>query len=165
MCLSRVARSDGFKSNMPPDLPPEEFLALILLGNLAEREREGLFAAGDCRSPLATLGAAQRASNFAPQSCRTRLFELRGFESRRGNRERMATCYVEKLAVNSGGERGIRTLEGLLALTPLAGVRLRPLGHLSGGRNHKDPERFLPKNERNAPKMRQAGRVSRGRAG
>ena len=30
-----------------------------------------------------------------------------------------------------GGERGIRTLEGLLALTPLAGVRLRPLGHLS----------------------------------
>ena len=32
---------------------------------------------------------------------------------------------------NSGGERGIRTLEGLLTLTPLAGVRLRPLGHLS----------------------------------
>ena len=31
-----------------------------------------------------------------------------------------------------GGERGIRTLEGLLTLTPLAGVRLRPLGHLSG---------------------------------
>ena len=31
-----------------------------------------------------------------------------------------------------GGERGIRTLEGLLALTPLAGARLRPLGHLSG---------------------------------
>ena len=28
-------------------------------------------------------------------------------------------------------ERGIRTLEGLLTLTPLAGVRLRPLGHLS----------------------------------
>jgi integrase len=27
--------------------------------------------------------------------------------------------------------RGIRTLEGLLTLTPLAGVRLRPLGHLS----------------------------------
>jgi hypothetical protein len=41
---------------------------------------------------------------------------------------------------NFGGERGIRTLEGLLTLTPLAGVRLRPLGHLSGGRNHNDPE-------------------------
>ena len=32
---------------------------------------------------------------------------------------------------HSGGERGIRTLEGLLTLTPLAGARLRPLGHLS----------------------------------
>lgn len=30
-----------------------------------------------------------------------------------------------------GGERGIRTLDGLLTHTPLAGVRLRPLGHLS----------------------------------
>jgi hypothetical protein len=36
------------------------------------------------------------------------------------------------LAETDGGERGIRTLEGLLTLTPLAGVRLRPLGHLSG---------------------------------
>src|SRR6516165_4591358 len=35
----------------------------------------------------------------------------------------------------SGGERGIRTLEGLLALTPLAGVRLRPLGHLSAAKD------------------------------
>ena len=34
----------------------------------------------------------------------------------------------------SGGEGGIRTLEGLLTLTPLAGARLRPLGHLSGSR-------------------------------
>jgi hypothetical protein len=33
-----------------------------------------------------------------------------------------------------GGERGIRTLDGLLTHTPLAGVRLRPLGHLSEGR-------------------------------
>ena len=31
-----------------------------------------------------------------------------------------------------GGERGIRTLDGLWAHTPLAGERLRPLGHLSG---------------------------------
>jgi hypothetical protein len=35
-----------------------------------------------------------------------------------------------------GGEGGIRTLEGLLTLTPLAGARLRPLGHLSGFRPH-----------------------------
>ncbi len=31
----------------------------------------------------------------------------------------------------SGGEGGIRTLEGLLTLTPLAGERFRPLSHLS----------------------------------
>jgi hypothetical protein len=35
-------------------------------------------------------------------------------------------------SVPIGGEGGIRTLEGLLTLTPLAGARLRPLGHLSG---------------------------------
>ena len=39
-------------------------------------------------------------------------------------------CYREKRKI--GGERGIRTLDGLLAHTPLAGARLRPLGHLSG---------------------------------
>ena len=45
-----------------------------------------------------------------------------------------------KCKENYGGERGIRTLEGLLTLTPLAGVRLRPLGHLSGwvSRTRKD---------------------------
>ncbi len=31
-----------------------------------------------------------------------------------------------------GGEGGIRTLEGLLTLTPLAGERFQPLSHLSG---------------------------------
>ena len=30
-----------------------------------------------------------------------------------------------------GGERGIRTLDEILSHTPLAGERLRPLGHLS----------------------------------
>ena len=37
--------------------------------------------------------------------------------------------FVESLS--TGGERGIRTLDGVLAHTPLAGERLRPLGHLS----------------------------------
>ena len=35
----------------------------------------------------------------------------------------------------TGGERGIRTLDGLLTHTPLAGARLRPLGHLSARKN------------------------------
>ena len=33
---------------------------------------------------------------------------------------------------NDGGEDGIRTHDTLLTYTPLAGERLRPLGHLSG---------------------------------
>jgi len=37
-----------------------------------------------------------------------------------------------KLSRAIGGEGGIRTLDGLLTHTPLAGARLRPLGHLSG---------------------------------
>ncbi len=40
------------------------------------------------------------------------------------------TIEKKKLA---GGEGGIRTLDELLTHTPLAGERLRPLGHLSGG--------------------------------
>jgi len=32
----------------------------------------------------------------------------------------------QSMSRDSGGERGIRTLEGLLTLTPLAGVFLRP---------------------------------------
>ena len=33
--------------------------------------------------------------------------------------------------LENGGEGGIRTLDGLVAHTPLAGERLQPLGHLS----------------------------------
>jgi hypothetical protein len=89
------------------------------------------------------------------------LFHLRGFESPVGHRELNNDALRRELAVNFGGERGIRTLEGLLTLTPLAGVRLRPLGHLSGGRNHNDPESGW---QRTATGAYQAGKVSRGRA-
>ena len=41
----------------------------------------------------------------------------------------------QQLTIESGGERGIRTLEGVLALTPLAGERFRPLSHLSDFRD------------------------------
>ncbi len=43
--------------------------------------------------------------------------------------KRVSSCSTKR---SNGGERGIRTLDGLLAHTPLAGARLRPLGHLSG---------------------------------
>ena len=39
-----------------------------------------------------------------------------------------------------GGERGIRTLDEFLAHTPLAGERLRPLGHLSSHRHRLKPQ-------------------------
>ena len=58
------------------------------------------------------------------------------------------TCGTKRK--NTGGERGIRTLEGLLTLTPLAGVRLRPLGHLS------DPGKMLA-----VQGLRSLGRPSR----
>ena len=41
------------------------------------------------------------------------------------------TGYREPVFLFNGGERGIRTLDGLLTHTPLAGERLQPLGHLS----------------------------------
>jgi hypothetical protein len=39
--------------------------------------------------------------------------------------------YGRVLCLLIGGEGGIRTLDGILSHTPLAGERLRPLGHLS----------------------------------
>ena len=42
--------------------------------------------------------------------------------------------YVGQFAPQgSGGDEGIRTLDGLMTHTPLAGERLRPLGHVSVG--------------------------------
>ena len=35
------------------------------------------------------------------------------------------------ISEGSGGDEGIRTLDGLMTHTPLAGERLRPLGHVS----------------------------------
>ena len=46
-------------------------------------------------------------------------------------------------SLGSGGERGIRTLDGLLTHTPLAGVRLRPLGHLSAAKTSTSNRRVV----------------------
>jgi hypothetical protein len=58
---------------------------------------------------------------------------------RRGERSELAR-YIE-----SGGEDGIRTHEALLEPTPLAGERLRPLGHLSVARWIKKTRRTINK--------------------
>src|SRR6185312_13146821 len=75
------------------------------------------------RALLATCGS-QGASD-----CQSLLRRASGrYPPRDGSTGRLRS--TNALAV-TGGQRGIRTLEGLLTLTPLAGVRLRPLGHLS----------------------------------
>ncbi len=44
----------------------------------------------------------------------------------------MCVKLLKKLLIkNSGGERGIRTLDTLVRYTHFPGVRLRPLGHFS----------------------------------
>src|ERR1700751_2134626 len=53
------------------------------------------------------------------------------------------TCPECHPARGYGGERGIRTLDGLLTHTPLAGARLRPLGHLSGRAQGPNRERGI----------------------
>ena len=45
-----------------------------------------------------------------------------------------------------GGEEGIRTLDALLTHTPLAGERLRPLGHLSTCGDTQEGEFFQARN-------------------
>ena len=46
-------------------------------------------------------------------------------------RSNRGICTIS-LFKKTGREEGIRTLDGLLTHTPLAGERLQPLGHLSG---------------------------------
>ena len=59
--------------------------------------------------------------------------------SRHPRKTRMNRIIYQFVANNSGGERGIRTLDnGLSRYNALAGRPLRPLGHLSGWR------RFYP---------------------
>ena len=122
-----------------PSLRSPRRLALRLAVAVPRGERDcsGL---GTAPRPSLRSGPHFVRPDLLRKSVEPGLFHLRGFESRWRSRAQIATRFVAGFVVNIGGERGIRTLEGLLTLTPLAGVRLRPLGHLSGGRNHNEPE-------------------------
>src|SRR5690606_13201574 len=50
--------------------------------------------------------------------------------------------------LNNGGEGGIRTPDTLLRCTPLAGERLRPLGHLSATRGASYPSSPRPQSQK-----------------
>ena len=69
---------------------------------------------------------------------------------------------LPRSARTPGGEGGIRTLEWF-PITPLAGARLQPLGHLSAGQEHNDFAGGFPTPRRTAPwgSSRKVGRSSR----
>ena len=84
-------------------------------------------------SPRATTPSGRRLSSTSPFAwLRRSLLEPKCSNHTNPHRPKSkkphkgAFCFL-----NDGGEGGIRTLDGLLTHTPLAGERLRPLGHLS----------------------------------
>ena len=84
-------------------------------------ERQGLL--GPAASPL----RGRRLPPTLSHACGARL------EPKGPHRASLQRIYQRPRAgpLIYGGERGIRTLDGLLTHTPLAGARLQPLGHLS----------------------------------
>src|SRR5271165_3048361 len=120
--------------------------------NLAGRPscRTPLLSAGSSNSQRRTVGTRKgfsgKESNGAPGEIRTpgllvrsqALYptELRARKGREyyhiNKQAPFGSDFEASRRAWHGGEGGIRTLEGLLTLTPLAGARLRPLGHLSG---------------------------------
>ena len=66
------------------------------------------------------------------RNSRARPIEPAGSSSTARAKENGRTNARLSSSLSVGGEGGIRTLDGLLTHTPLAGARLRPLGHLSG---------------------------------
>ena len=105
-----------------------------LSGPVLLAEREGL-----CRDRLMaitpSLAVARDRRAQCAASCATRP------ACRWSNQRFLSTPYppIKRAPVGArfiGGERGIRTLDRILSYTPLAGARLRPLGHLSGTLNY-----------------------------
>ena len=134
------APSDRPKRNRLPhydltlDLPPESEPTLQMPENWYKilAEREGLFGCAAHPSLTARDRLRERSGVLRGRCAAARRTLLSMFEgSNPLERPSAGTESFGETAQNIGGERGIRTLEGLLTLTPLAGVRLRPLGHLS----------------------------------
>ena len=117
--VCRAIRQEGWPAAFLRKTP-------FLLGFLLA-EREGLTGAFGPRPP----GDACASSKIAFGDFVEPHFPYLGVESPRCRCDSNLNENVE-IYVPYGGEGGIRTLDGLLTHTPLAGARLRPLGHLSG---------------------------------
>ena len=91
--------------------------------------RDGIVPAIHGRHPFGAALRAARGARALPASClssRTRSGSRPSLSARNAE-GRLAAAFV-----GTGGERGIRTLDGCFCThTPLAGEPLRPLGHLS----------------------------------
>src|SRR6202035_2640956 len=79
----------------------------------------------DCRSPFPQPQVGGGTDTSRPAR------EINHIQEFRGLKTGSAPSVIARARI-CGGEGAIRPLEGLLTLTPLAGARLRPLGHLSG---------------------------------
>ena len=82
-------------------------------------------------------GNSTEGSGSVPNKAPEAATAARAFARPSGGVGRSETAVSEK----NGGEDGIRTHETLLRSTPLAGERLRPLGHLSGETLDKEKRR------------------------
>ena len=117
----RVVRPERF------ELPASWFVARRSI-QLSYGRKGREYYHNDCRSPFPRTAPARGATedNDRTKSTTCRKSQLRGSTKRQRGPK------AHRSGTHCGGEGGIRTLEGLLTLTPLAGARLRPLGHLSG---------------------------------
>ena len=85
--------------------------------------------------PRRPAAMGRRPATEAPEACKDPAgWRRRGWDRANTMRQAVHACAGARTgrALSSGGEGGIRTLDGLSTHTPLAGERLQPLGHLSG---------------------------------
>ena len=110
-----------------PTVPPRRWgvsiadSSLKAMGGIHRRQ----FPQGDGGYPSPTVPSRRWGVSIADSSLKA----MGGIHRRQF--PKVAAFAKRKRNVN-GGEGGIRTLDGLLTHTPLAGERLQPLGHLSG---------------------------------
>ena len=129
--LQRAQRTDARWRELPYGFRTAGSAARATKRKMAKKiaEREGLFAAAPLnpRGSLGTVGARARRRPSPPLrgGSSNPIVYVLGFESHRDDHSGIAIP-VRKPFKKIGGERGIRTLEGLLTLTPLAGPIMNP---------------------------------------
>jgi Phage integrase family len=126
--------------------------AAFTLDQYADAVPQQLEEAGEKVASVLLSGSILVAAPKTPAPARGQVIELNGAPGEIRTPDllvRSQALYPTELRAHlskiiGGGEGGIRTLDGLLTHTPLAGARLRPLGHLSGsGQRAQTKERRM----------------------